>query len=892
MRKHTQQLLSSILTIALLLSLMPTIALAAGPTGSGTESDPYVYEVATADDLSNAVAAINADTSGTGHYVINIQTNIDCGGTLSFTNNTTTIIGNRHTVDFGSVKNNISVRGGSSNHPVLILGKNDDATNTLTIRSNGSYYASGDHFIVVGNPGSGFDYGTLKMHSGVTISGAVTSNAFGGGVLVGAGGTLEMNGGLITECGVDGGSVCHGGGVAVISGGVFTMNDGTISNCFANSPYDPGNQWQVPSSSGGGVFVGNGSTFIMKGGAIENNFAYWDGGGVMVMTSTGSYGNHGGFGYLDSKFVMTGGTIRKNTANYVGGGLAVMGTYINAYGLAAPTPAAGSPTDPGVYISGGTFEKNSASNGGGIFLNWIRPSIPVQIYNAVISENTAGEGAGIDVLSKWTQADIKDCTIRGNRADGHGGGIALTENSSGSGTTLKNTAITGNTSGELGAGVYYDGNSKLTISGNNQIQNNKYIASGVENLNNLNIFDADHPVYIGGALTGSSIGLSDPALWADGLTDEDTAAAAVRKLTSGYKDHNPDTAPHEVFTSDHNTWYVDCGENTLHTETSYGLASTSTSMRGAVSPAYAVKGKTYTGTNGTKLYYDTGNKCFTTNTSGAQVNLLLSGGSYYLTYNENSSYYVLKNFDWTSNQLAKKPLQKMSSLGIPVDSTMAEYPYIRCSNPSGSSTRLVYLLTENTTTTGYDDSSEVRLTRTKYILQYRDGREPDGVAACYDPANPVSLPTEVKHFSQEDVNLYPGVTMEGTYFLAWFSHMPTLGNAINANYPVYEKTAADTYTEFTGRPAAGKTYYQFIPCETTPDTNLGDITYYAQWVKVKIDIAVNIQVDVDVSFDENLGGNVVMIDDSQKQELAKNFKPGDIVSNNCEITLTATVANP
>lgn len=182
-----------------------------------------------------------------------------------------------------------------------------------------------------------------------------------------------------------------------------------------------------------------------------------------------------------------------------------------------------------------------------------------------------------------------------------------------------------------------------------------------------------------------------------------------------------------------------------------------------------------------------------------------------------------------------------------------------------------------------------------YILQYGDGRPGDGGAQytfLYNPADPEKLPTEVKYFSQNDINLYPGVTMEGTYFLAWFSHMPTLGNAINANYPVYEKIAADTYTEFTGTPAAGKTYYQFIPCETTPDTNLGDITYYAQWVKVKIDIAVNIQVDVDVSFDENLGGNVVMIDDSQKQELAKNFKPSDIVSNNCEITLIATVANP
>lgn len=191
-----------------------------------------------------------------------------------------------------------------------------------------------------------------------------------------------------------------------------------------------------------------------------------------------------------------------------------------------------------------------------------------------------------------------------------------------------------------------------------------------------------------------------------------------------------------------------------------------------------------------------------------------------------------------------------------------------------------------------------------YVLKYGDRRPDDGgdpYKFSYDPANPVSLPTEVKYFSQEEIDrlpgesIYEGVTTEGTYFLAWFGYMPAPGSAINTNYPVYpvyEKTGENTYTEFSGTPDAGTTYYQFIPCETTPDKNLGDITYYAQWVKVKIDITVDIQVDVDVSFDENLGGNVVMIDDSQKLVLAKNFRPSDIVSNNCEITLTATVANP
>ena len=60
MRRIYKKLMSSVLLLVFLLNLLPTAALAVvEPTGSGTESDPYVYEVASGDDLSNAVAAIN-----------------------------------------------------------------------------------------------------------------------------------------------------------------------------------------------------------------------------------------------------------------------------------------------------------------------------------------------------------------------------------------------------------------------------------------------------------------------------------------------------------------------------------------------------------------------------------------------------------------------------------------------------------------------------------------------------------------------------------------------------------------------------------------------------------------------------------------------------------------
>ena len=127
---------------------------------------------------------------------------------------------------------------------------------------------------------------------------------------------------------------------------------------------------------------------------------------------------------------------------------------------------------------------------------------------------------------------------------------------------MKNTTVTGNKSGDRGAGVYYDNNSKLNISGANVIQNNTY--NGV--LNNLNVLSLAKPVYVIGSLTGSQIGLSDPTLWDDGKEDYDAEAVSTEYLTSGYKANNPEVHPKEYFTSDHETWIVDRSAKTTTTQ--------------------------------------------------------------------------------------------------------------------------------------------------------------------------------------------------------------------------------------------------------------------------------------------------------------------------------------
>ena len=136
----------------------------------------------------------------------------------------------------------------------------------------------------------------------------------------------------------------------------------------------------------------------------------------------------------------------------------------------------------------------------------------------------------------------------------------LTKNDNSSKTTISNTTITGNTSGDRGAGVYYDKDSALHISGKDIIQDNKYN----DVLNNLNILSVEKPVIVDGALTGSQIGLSDPRLWDDNMTDiEAPDDGSAELLTSGYKENNPVVHPDQYFTSDHETWVVDRSEKTI-----------------------------------------------------------------------------------------------------------------------------------------------------------------------------------------------------------------------------------------------------------------------------------------------------------------------------------------
>ena len=133
---------------------------------------------------------------------------------------------------------------------------------------------------------------------------------YGGGVYVGSGGSMTMNGGTIKKCSAE----C-GGGVAAADGS-FTMTGGTIANCTATtSNYTYG---------GGGVYFASSATFTMNGGTIENCSSKSSGGGVFSTSNFSMSGNAiirgcsaksgGGVRIDKSSMTMNGGTIEACTS--------------------------------------------------------------------------------------------------------------------------------------------------------------------------------------------------------------------------------------------------------------------------------------------------------------------------------------------------------------------------------------------------------------------------------------------------------------------------------------------------------------------------------------------------------------------------------------------------
>ncbi|MCL1936122.1 MAG: hypothetical protein FWF57_07115 [Defluviitaleaceae bacterium] len=238
--------------------------------------------------------------------------------------------------------------------------------------------------------GNGTGGGGLFIHNATAnLSGnariARNISARGGGISL-EGGTLNISGNVVIEHNVashpsgDGSfGRSNTGGIFVGSGSTVTMNGGTIRENAAIDAFSHGTGSGI---AGGGVRINAGGTFILNDGSITGN---------VVMNHDGN--NHTGANAImnalnsTQPIVIPAGNNAWNNGPRVGGAIAVLGS-----GTAANTVAT-------FIMNGGSITNNVAGRGGGIALN---SNATVRINGGIISNNEArgtnGFGGGIGII--------------------------------------------------------------------------------------------------------------------------------------------------------------------------------------------------------------------------------------------------------------------------------------------------------------------------------------------------------------------------------------------------------------------------------------------------------------------------------------------------------------
>jgi hypothetical protein len=272
-----------------------------------------VFNVATSQEFTGAIASINASSKAK-TYFINLTNNVSSGA-VSFTANAAkTII----------IKGEGAIRAITNTGTAALFTVPSGIT--LLLENNLHLNGNAKEYSVVS-----VDGGNLVMNAGSRISNAKSS-----GVRINNG-TFTMEGGEIS--GNTTAATASAGGVYVYTNGTFTMKGGMISGNTA--PY-----------GGGGVYVYTNGTFTMKGGMISDNTAYSSGGGGVYVTS--------------GTFTMQGGSISGNTTERGGGGVDVNNTStftMEGGRISGNIASSSSSYGGGVYVNSGnaTFIKRGNS---------------------------------------------------------------------------------------------------------------------------------------------------------------------------------------------------------------------------------------------------------------------------------------------------------------------------------------------------------------------------------------------------------------------------------------------------------------------------------------------------------------------------------------------------
>ena len=414
-----KRIITSILTVIMLMTMLPTAAFAADgestETGDSTTPEAAIYldQQHGADDndgLSKTTAVKTIEKANELANEKNIK-DICLSSFYKVTGTETGDLGGKtlHRYNLGGYMIELANASASLTLSNIVIDGAEcsvDAahaaeTDSIIKAANGGTIVLKSGAVLQNNKAAQFGSGILAnnrvnitMEDGAIIRNNTNRNyELGGGILIGNGSTFTMNGGEIS------GNTANGGGGVAIIGSSMVMNDGTISN---NSTYKTSGQGSygagvyvadyANASGGDTLFTPAQASFEMNGGSISDNTALDYGGGILTFPQQGQQitininngkisGNQvtGGSGGAVAAFFgvtelnVKGGTLTRNSAQNYGGGVFLYDAT-------------------NVTISGGTISENKASQGGGVYL-W--PTSAVKQTNGSIENNVANVGGGV-----------------------------------------------------------------------------------------------------------------------------------------------------------------------------------------------------------------------------------------------------------------------------------------------------------------------------------------------------------------------------------------------------------------------------------------------------------------------------------------------------------------
>ena len=423
------KLLSWLLTLSLLMTMLPTAALAAA--APGTSSGTVIYVSETGDD--SAVGDENAPlktigaafTKAADGDTICLLSDIKLVGNLVLTGDKSVTLAGK--ADETAKKITYQKDTSTDLYMIEVGVENGTATATnLTLENMTIDAEAQDIRCIRVCPES-----QLTLENGATVcngravhrsghSGNTGTNDWGGGIVVDSTAKLIMNdGSAVTDCFAE-----QGGGIYL--SGEMELNGGMLSGNTAVGDYFDTDHTQ--SAHGGAILIRANradhdesydapAKLTMTGGNIQNNKAASDrsafGGAVAILGTPKNSVD------LTNEFIMTGGTISGNTAGY-GGAISVYAADRYWNGNAS------------VKISGNAeITQNTGRNGGGAIALWTSKaddySSTVEMSGGTISDNkTFSKGGGVFLYGKGDSFYMTDGKISDNEAK-QGGGIFIND---------------------------------------------------------------------------------------------------------------------------------------------------------------------------------------------------------------------------------------------------------------------------------------------------------------------------------------------------------------------------------------------------------------------------------------------------------------------------------